>query len=386
MGICNSQLSDSDQEEVRRDREIARRNRKDADRENRRIKLLLLGAGESGKSTIFKQMRLLYGKEKRFTDAEIKKATLNIFSNVIADIQTIIQKSAEFGPYDPSLKDEAASLLRQPYEPPTALIDEQVGQQIKALWADPGIQATWAARANFQVQDALSHYCESIDRISKEDYVPTTKDILLTRVRTSGIVEEHYNIDDVDFVMFDVGGQRNERRKWIHCFEDVTAVIFVAAINEYDQVLFEDARINRMDEAVILFEEICNSKWFVKTAMILFLNKRDLFREKLITSPFRIDDGPDARFGDYTGPQVEPGTPSATLGTDEYEKCYEGAANYCLQLFLSRKKNPTKKVYHHITCATDTSNLSAVFNACKDIILKANLVLGGFFDTKEEVH
>ena len=58
---------------------------------------------------------------------------------------------------------------------------------------------------------------------------------LRTRVRTSGIVEEKYIIDEVTFVMYDVGGQRNERKKWIHCFDNVTAVIFVAAVSEYDQ-------------------------------------------------------------------------------------------------------------------------------------------------------
>ena len=99
----------------------------------------------------------------------------------------------------------------------------------------------------------------------------------------SRIVEEHFLIDDVQFVMFDVGGQRNERKKWIHCFEGVTAVIFVAAISEYDQVLFEDKTQNRMIEAIALFREVCNLKWFKDTAMILFLNKRDLFEAKHVT-------------------------------------------------------------------------------------------------------
>ena len=80
---------------------------------------------------------------------------------------------------------------------------------------------------------------------------------------------------------FDVGGQRNERKKWIHCFENVTAVIFVAALSEYDQVLYEDETTNRMTEALNLFDEICNSRWFRETSMILFLNKRDLFQAKV---------------------------------------------------------------------------------------------------------
>ena len=55
---------------------------------------------------------------------------------------------------------------------------------------------------------------------------------LLSHDRAVGIVEESFIVDGVDFVMYDVGEQRGERRKWIHCFEDVTAVIFVAAISE----------------------------------------------------------------------------------------------------------------------------------------------------------
>jgi len=70
--------------------------------------------------------------------------------------------------------------------------------------------------------------------------------------------------------MFDVGGQRNERKKWIHCFENVTAVLFVAAISAYDQTLYEDETTNRMVEALNLFEEICNSRWFRDTSMVLF--------------------------------------------------------------------------------------------------------------------
>ncbi len=78
------------------------------------------------------------------------------------------------------------------------------------------------------------------------------------------------------FRFIDVGGQRNERRKWIHCFENVTAVIFVAAISEYDQTLYEDEKVNRLQESIDVFSTICNNPFFDKTAMILFLNKVNL--------------------------------------------------------------------------------------------------------------
>jgi len=104
-------------------------------------------------------------------------------------------------------------------------------------------------------------------------------------VRTTGITEVKFIVDDMIFRVLDVGGQRSERKKWIHCFENVDTIMFLIAISEYDQRLFEDTAVNRMDEALTLFDSICNSKWFSRTSIILFLNKTDLFREKLATSP-----------------------------------------------------------------------------------------------------
>ena len=58
-------------------------------------------------------------------------------------------------------------------------------------------------------------------------------------------------------------------------------MIFVAAISEFDQSMFEDETQNRMTDTLMLFDEICNSRWFQNTAMILYLNKRDLFEKKI---------------------------------------------------------------------------------------------------------
>ena len=93
----------------------------------------------------------------------------------------------------------------------------------------------WDRRNEYQIIESVQYYFNKIDEIKQPDYVPTQNDVLMARVRTSGIVTERYTIDNTTFEMYDVGGQRNERKKWIHCFEGVTAVIFVAAISEYDQ-------------------------------------------------------------------------------------------------------------------------------------------------------
>jgi guanine nucleotide-binding protein G(i) subunit alpha len=95
--------------------------------------------------------------------------------------------------------------------------------------------------------------------------------------------------------MFDVGGQRSERKKWIHCFEDVTSIIFCVALSEYDQVLLEESSQNRMMESLLLFDSVVNSRWFMRTSIILFLNKVDIFKQKLGRSPL------GNYFPDYSG-------------------------------------------------------------------------------------
>ena len=70
--------------------------------------------------------------------------------------------------------------------------------------------------------------------------MPNDQDVLRSRVKTTGITETTFIIGDLTYRMFDVGGQRSERKKWIHCFESVTSIIFCVALSEYDQVLLEE--------------------------------------------------------------------------------------------------------------------------------------------------
>jgi len=157
-------------------------------------------------------------------------------------------------------------------------------------------------------------------------------------------------VGELTYRMLDVGGQRSERKKWIHCFENVTAILFLVAISEYDQNLIEDETVNRMQEALTLFDSICNSRWFVKTSIILFLNKIDLFQEKLPHSPIAN------YFPDYEG------------GDD-----YDLATEYFLKRFVMLNQSDTKQVYTHYTCATDTTQIKFVMAAVNDIIIQTNL-------------
>ncbi len=99
---------------------------------------------------------------------------------------------------------------------------------------------------------------------------------------------QRYSFPYVFFFFFFIFFSLSERKKWAHCFEDVTAIIFVVAMDGYDMKLYEDENVNRIQEARKLFDDIVNSKWFQSTNIVLFLNKSDLFAEKIKTVDLKV--------------------------------------------------------------------------------------------------
>lgn len=188
-------------------------------------------------------------------------------------------------------------------------------------------------------------FFNSLDRIASPDYIATDQDILRTRQKSTGITEFSFKLGELTYKMLDVGGQRSERKKWIHCFENVTAIVFLVAISEYDQVLAEDEGVNRIQEALTLFDSICNSRWFLKTSIILFLNKIDLFKEKIRKVPL------EDTFPSYRG------------GPD-----FDAGCKFIADIFTRLNKSDKKSIYPHLTCGTDTTQIKFVMNAVNLII------------------
>jgi len=327
--------------------EFLRKERRDLEHE---VKLLLLGAGESGKSTITKQMKIIH--LKGFSDEERLSYKDIIHSNVIMAMRAIINATEKLGINNISDDNkELADLFTTNEILFEQKVTPEIADAVKTLWKDDGIQELFARANEYQLIDSAKYFIENIDRIMQDDYCPDTQDLLRARARTTGITEICFDLSGVHWRMVDVGGQRNERKKWIHCFQDVTALIFCVAMSEYDLKLYEDERVNRMHESVTLFEEICNCQWFNNTSVIMFLNKSDLFEEKIKHVDLKVC------FDDYEG------------GCN-----YEPAVEYLKQKFLKLNRNSSKVIYSHVTCATNTENVRYVFNAVKDIIIRESLL------------
>ncbi|CCD26941.1 guanine nucleotide-binding protein subunit alpha NDAI_0J00490 [Naumovozyma dairenensis CBS 421] len=386
---------------------------------DKETKVLLLGAGESGKSTILQQLKILHGSG--FSHDELLEFIPIIYNNLLeigndliiarekfnipiessssSSVTLIdIEKFKEFAlepdngtdedededdddenddededKNDKHTKEEEDNIEirsnsnddddddnnnnNDPKKQKTRIkmISEfpmEIANFLKALWNLKTTQDLIKSnhRSDFYLMDSGQYFMKNLDRIVQPGYIPNVQDILRSRHKTSGIFDLRINMtSNLKLHLFDVGGQRSERKKWIHCFDNVTLIIYCISLSEYDQFLIEDSSQNRFQESLILFENIINSRWFARTSVILFLNKIDLFAEKLKKIPL------ETYFPDYTGGQ-------------DINK----ATKYILWRFMQlNRANLT--IYPHVTQATDTSNVKLVFAAIKETILENSL-------------
>eukprot|EP01083_Nonionella_stella_P182011 653641_1 len=363
------------------------------------MKLLLLGGGSSGKSTLFRQIECIHGEEDE-KDAEmedidrffmnIDTMRLTIRSNAVTGLIKLLQQSDTLTkpPHnlakckvdfeDAQIESAIQSLLAFAKAPNDFTNKVQVtalGETMKFLWSLDAIQYTFKQRHFFSLIENLDYFLDNIvivmDETEENRYSPSIGDILNARARTTGIVERTYWIKNVQFNIFDVGGQRSERRKWIQLFDTVNGLIFVAALNHYCCVLFEDEKVNAMQESLQLFEEICNAKWFstTYTQFILFLNKNDLFIQRM-----KIDQIPlTICFPEYDGLRYSDGNNHA------FEVCYEQAIVFIKETYLSQNRNPrVNKIFTHVTTATEKSNIENVFEDVRNGIVQQTLADSGF--------
>lgn len=348
MGLCVSTVDS-------RTKELDNQIRDDYKKVAKQIKLLLLGAGESGKSTIAKQMKILH--MNGFTKSELMSYTATIHSNAIEIIQTLLDACSEFGiSLDDDHDEHAAAIDRvKSLSSTEPRLDPEIASDLKSIWSLPAIQKCFSQQqSELQIPSCALYIMSNLDRYASPSFVPNAEDVLRSRARTTGIHEIEFDVDNLHFRLVDVGGQRSERKKWAHCFEDVTAILFVVAMDSYDLRLYEDPTVNRIQEARKLFDDIINSKWFQSTAIVLFLNKSDLFAEKIKTVDLKVC------FPDYKG------------GND-----FKEASEFMQKKFKKFNRFPNRNIFTHTTCATDTEATRRVFNAVKETLVSGAMGKAG---------
>lgn len=332
------------------------------------VKLLLLGTGESGKTTIFKQARTLYGRG--YNERERTAFRTPIYQNIILQMQAVIRFRAhsnidlqypENSEHEETIKSLGRARKLKKLEPFHF-------NALRSVWKDNAIQKSWSEKSRYQVFDCLDYFLneENLKRIEAagKNYVPTLDDTLHVRYRTAGIVVEKLKMRNILLELYDVGGQRTERRKWIDCFNDVTTIIFVAAINEFDQTLFEAPDQNRLEEALNVWDDIVNRTEFEDTNFIFFLNKWDLFVKKVRVTPYKLA---GVRNDDYEGKDPRDFTENSKEQFAAIEECLEHTKQRFESLISNRAAN--RSIVFFPTTATDGRNMNKVFATVQSNLL-----------------
>lgn len=327
----------------------------------RHNKLLLLGTGDSGKSTFAKQMSLIHNKgglSEQYIDTFIP----TLRDNALSGMQYLLKF------FNENMPDKIPSQLQGNTQAVAAAIEltPDVAQHIATIWKNKEFQSlALTSGEDAQIQGGVSgakYYFENAERFAAREYRPTKEDMLKGRRKTTGIVETQFSVGNNTFTMVDVGGQRSERKKWLHCFGSVSAVLFLTAINEYDMVLEEDSKTNRLVESLKLWKALTSSQFFKKTPFVLFLNKSDLFAEKIKVSPM------SEIFSDFESFSTDP----ANAQLSQFEKGWQ----YISKQYHIHFAGST--FYPHLTCALDTEQCNKVFLVVQDTLFKEAITVSEF--------
>ncbi|XP_074647772.1 guanine nucleotide-binding protein subunit alpha-12-like [Tubulanus polymorphus] len=345
-------ITDYEKEQRARSKDIDKDIAKQKQLFRRTIKILLLGTGESGKSTFLKQMRIIHGTD--YNEEARKSFKTTVYGNIVKGTKVLIDARAKLNiPWGNEDNEKHAKLVFS-YENNVQLHEDGFNEYVPAiveLWKDSAIQIAFDRRREYQLGDSIKYFLDNLERIGSKGYLPVKLDILHARKATKTIQEHNFDIRGVPFLFIDVGGQRSQRQKWYQCFEGVTSILFVTASSEFDQVLMEDRTVNRLVESCNIFETIVNNKCFKRASIILFLNKTDLLETKIKCTSI----------SDYF-PEFQ-----------NDSRCLEDVQSFLVDMFDNVRRERSKPLFHHFTTAIDTQNIQFVFQAVKDTILQNNL-------------
>ncbi|KAJ4468771.1 guanine nucleotide binding protein, alpha subunit [Lentinula aciculospora] len=234
------------------------------------------------------------------------------------------------------------------------------GEDMIRLWKHPLVQQM-LEKQNLRLEEMAGFFLDSLPEITAERYLPTDEHILRARLKTLGVSEHCVKVSagsDIgsDWRIFDVGGHRSLVTAWAPFFENnLNAIIFLAPISAFDQVLAEAPKVNRLEDSVSLWTSIVANKILQHTDLILFLNKCDLMAAKLVSG---------IKLKDYV----------VSYGNRPND--FESTTNYLRKKFagILKENSPLPRTFYcHYTSVTDTLSTQKVIASLKDMLMRDSL-------------
>ncbi|KAK8884160.1 hypothetical protein M9Y10_043266 [Tritrichomonas musculus] len=259
------------------------------------VKMLTLGAGESGKSTFLKHLEILYGGG--VTEDQKASIRTTIRETIITDMKTLITALKHSNRTVDSALDTSINLVK---EIPIAEdeLTEDVADSIADLWGEQPIKELYSDIVNdvfpeskskssndYTMCEFADYFFSNVERIADKNYEPTNEDILKMRKRTIGNSNFYFNFNTTSVTLIDVGGQKVERNKWQPLFDHIDYLLFIVSLSDFDQNLWEEKSIRRTQDSLMLFSQIAGADVFQDVPIFLIMNKVDAFEKKLKKFP-----------------------------------------------------------------------------------------------------
>eukprot|EP01134_Creolimax_fragrantissima_P005945 CFRG5945T1 len=328
------------------------------------FKILLLGAGECGKSTILKQIRVIHKID--FNADELRSFGVNLRRNTVQSMQVLIEACSTISPpIDLTTDSElmsASNLVRNfDFADDDSTIPTEIYNAVHTCWKNTLIRDAWLRRDEYWCLDSIEYYFDNMVRFCDPEFLPDEQDCVMARIITTGIISTELSNPPLHFEVIDVGGQRNERRKWIHCFDNVSCVFYVVNLAGYGSVIYEDSSVNRMQEALNVFTQTVNSRVFADSKIALILNKKDVFEEMLRKRPLT-----DC-FPEYSGPNEDVNSAIEFVITQFRNRLKSNPDRMMSFNIAARYKKDVKLVWDDVTANLKNSNLKSIESTVKEL-------------------
>lgn len=272
--------------------------------------------------------------------------------------RSALENSADASIGDPEegeLSTELPEVEKDKLVDEAATIIHSCQDDIRELWQHPAVKRLRDNR-KLRLDEWAEYFLNNIERVSQSSYAPTIDDILHARIQTMGVAEHIFEVPlhgrPVTWHLYDVGGARGQRHTWIPYFDDATAIIFLAPVSAFDQYLAEDPRVNRVDDSLQLFKQICSNPLLKNAHLVLFLNKADVLASKLAK-----------------GVKVNKYITSYGERPNEVESVVSYFKAHFTQVHT--KNNENKRVlYTHLTSVVDTKAMQSIISNVRDSIFR----------------
>jgi GTPase SAR1 family protein len=255
--------------------------------------LLLCGAGESGKTTFTRQLKLRFLPDG-ISDADRQSFVSTMRGNLVEALQTLVQWAQT---HEVDFADDAREYVRLVSEANafSCEFSPEMWEALEALWEDPGIQMAFEHKDETIIPDHIDYFFGKLNDLREDDYVPTDDDILRARIRSIGIDSVTFSLDGELIRVYDVGGQKGERSKWNRVQEEIRGIIFCVSFADFDKPMFEDlpAIVLRITDSLGIFQNLTHQPKFQAFPFFLIANKFDAFTEKIQNSDCFVKVFPD---------------------------------------------------------------------------------------------